>query len=31
MKRNVKNVKTVYIGTDTDYFNPEFESENMMN
>ena len=27
MKRNVKNVKTVYIGTDTDYFNPEFESE----
>lgn len=27
MKRNVKNVKTVYIGTDTDYFNPEIKLE----
>lgn len=27
MKRNVKNVKTVYIGTDTDFFNPSIELE----
>lgn len=30
MKRNIKNVKTVYIGTDPDFFDPnkEYESEN---
>ena len=27
MNRNVKNVKTVYIGTDTEFFNPKIELE----